>query len=821
MYEIDKIQYLQIGVQGENIARKIQIDMTSWVDELEADNVSGYSFSLVFRPYNDPNKYPMVTTYDAETRVLTWRVASEATQTPGVGYTEIRAQEATSGLVKKTRIIPTSVEESVSGNETTPPEVQAGWVTQVLNSAAAVLASSQGKQIRFTIDTDTGHLMFSYSDDEEVTEETEWTDVDLGPVNAYAMAVLDGYTGTAEQFAQYMADIANGAASASASATSAAASAADALEHTQSVIETWLGNNITPGSQYALDRTLALQNAAAPADLVGELKCELKNFPEAIPGFMDISGVEMTEGSYISNFNTGVISTNSLYMLSDYIELPKRLCTITVNRVIYGTDGTRYEKSNVVAIFDENKNIIPNGKIMVSDGDLSHVTVTDISAKYVRINFSRYMVAPFVRIDDYTENKTVGFVGSYTGTFTGYRQVINTFIPIKAGTPYFVRFNKPRSELINVYRSGATSNFKRVEPWMNEVVFTNGPNAGTLYVYNPNQTGAYDNIDVSVFEIDSIQKKADTVPRVYKISKESKNSDYTSVTQCFLDLKDDSNPKIIEIWEGDYDIYQEYVDANVPVYTGDNPSLEYFDYCVWVPENTHVIGKGIVRLKWMPDPTADSITPNQCKCVSPLNVAASCTIENIEVYCKNGRYCLHNDGLGKGRYIGATQKYINCRFYKYENDRDSESNLTYGFLPTTGFGIDRAMHHVYENCAFYNYANERAFYGHNRNTVYGSALENNQNSDITLVNCVIVSEGTPCVKLGNGASNTALQIRTMFNSWYISGLIRSTNESSSSQTIYHNSFDLQFLNCGNVSLKIDDQNNMFEPKAYNTNLTLT
>lgn len=171
IYEIDKINYLQIGVQGENIARKIEIDMTSWVNELEAENVSGYSFGLVFKPYNDPNKYPMVTTYDSETHILSWRVSSAATQTPGVGYTEVRAQESTSGLVKKTRIIPTSVEDSVSGNETEPPEPQEEWVTEVLNAgaaafdgAAAVMAVAHGAQIRFSID-DNGHLIFSYTDE--------------------------------------------------------------------------------------------------------------------------------------------------------------------------------------------------------------------------------------------------------------------------------------------------------------------------------------------------------------------------------------------------------------------------------------------------------------------------------------------------------------------------------------------------------------------------------------------------------------------------------------------------------------------------------
>ena len=286
-------------------------------------------------------------------------------------------------------------------------------------------------------------------------------------------------------------------------------------------------------------------------------------------------------------------------------------------------------------------------------------------------------------------------------------------------------------------------------------------------------------------------------------------------------LKDDHNPKTIEIWEGDYDIYEEYKelydDGLLDIYDGDNPAMDYFDYCVWVPKNTHIVGKGIVRLKWMPDPSTDDITAVQCRCISPLNVAATATIENVEVYCKNGRYCLHNDGLGKIEFTGATQLYKNVRFYKYANDVD-ENNVPYGFSQTTGFGIDRSMHHVYENCLFFNEAGGRAFYGHSRNSVGGILLTEARNSDITLVNCVCVTNGSICVKFGN-SSNSALHIRTMLNNCYFSGLITAIDESGTSS--YPNAFDMSLLNCGDVTMHIGYAQNQYLPKAYNTNLQLT
>jgi hypothetical protein len=408
----------------------------------------------------------------------------------------------------------------------------------------------------------------------------------------------------------------------------------------------------------------------------------------------------------------------------------------------------------------------------------------------------------------------LGVVGEYTASFPAEATIINTPIALQANTTYKIIFDTPRDFLINVYGQGDTSNLKHVYGFMNHVIFTNGSTRRTLNLYN--QAGGTGDIHITVCEVESDYERIKASPVKYTVGKTpDKTFDFSSVTECFLALKDDNRPKIIEIWEGDYNIYQEYVDSNVPVYTGSDPSMDYFDYCVWVPENTHVIGKGIVRLKWMPNPSTDDITPNQCKCVSPLNVAASCTIENIELHCKNGRYALHNDGLGKSQFRGSVQRYVNVRCYKYPNDTDA-SDVAYGFNHTTGFGIDRAMHHVYENCTFFNTGTGRAFYGHSRSSV----ITTEQSSpDITLANCVIESTGTTSVKFGNSSSDRNIHIRTMFNNCSINGTVLSGLEGSESSACA-NGFDVQFLNCGNVTMKINDEDNVYDPKAYNTNLTL-
>lgn len=133
--KIEDLQYLQIGVQGETGTLNVQVDMSSWVEELEG-RYPNLCFHLLFKPYGESTALPMSTTYDADTHILTWEITLGATFAVGQGYTEIRAlNHPTTGLLKKSRIIPTMVESSVSGVEGgTIPSPYEDWVNQVLET---------------------------------------------------------------------------------------------------------------------------------------------------------------------------------------------------------------------------------------------------------------------------------------------------------------------------------------------------------------------------------------------------------------------------------------------------------------------------------------------------------------------------------------------------------------------------------------------------------------------------------------------------------------------------------------------------------------
>lgn len=299
-------------------------------------------------------------------------------------------------------------------------------------------------------------------------------------------------------------------------------------------------------------------------------------------------------------------------------------------------------------------------------------------------------------------------------------------------------------------------------------------------------------------------------PKVYHVSK-SGNGDYTSFTQCLLDLKDDSTQKIIYVDGGDYDIYQEYQAAGVPVYTGSNPTLEYWDYNVWIPVNTHIIGRGIVRLIWMPDPvTYPELTTVQCQAVSPVNVAGSMILENVEIHCKNGRYCIHDDPLGKGRYSNAVKVYRNVRCYHYINDR--KNNVAYGFANTIGMGLDKQMHYLFDRCYFWNEGTGYAFYCHTRQKVDNVTLTEAESSELVLKNCVCKTGRAQAAKFGNSGSTTNLRIRVGLFSCWLSGGVDIIDESGTAGN--QNAYDLTMALCSAGSISVMDSNNRYPPKIF-------
>lgn len=130
--KVDDLYYLQIGVQGENMAEQVKMDVSDWMEKYPDGTIY-----ILFKRYNDQYPYPVATTY--EDGILTWTPSVADTSVAGIGYAEVRLMDSEHEIVKKSRILPTVVENSVSGTDGAEvPSPFEEWTNQVLAAAETV-----------------------------------------------------------------------------------------------------------------------------------------------------------------------------------------------------------------------------------------------------------------------------------------------------------------------------------------------------------------------------------------------------------------------------------------------------------------------------------------------------------------------------------------------------------------------------------------------------------------------------------------------------------------------------------------------------------
>lgn len=289
---------------------------------------------------------------------------------------------------------------------------------------------------------------------------------------------------------------------------------------------------------------------------------------------------------------------------------------------------------------------------------------------------------------------------------------------------------------------------------------------------------------------------------------------HTSFTNMLSLLKNVSKPKTIYVNGGTYDIFAEYSAMGL---TGQVPqdyqdTANYMPYNVLVPPNTHIIGLGNVTLSYMPTTSQTYVSESQM--ISPLNVAGTATIENISVVCKNGRYCIHDEGLGLPKYVGAVKKYKNVKCYKYTNDTG------YGFAGCIGFGIDARMVFEFDGCEFNHEApGSPSFYMHNRATYNsGAAQVGAANSARVIIKNSIIEGGAKtgvAFSLGNVTMQEAQDIKFNVENCYIRGWLRSADEGSNSTGNHGNAYEITLINCSNTQVLIRDANNPYPVRQLN------
>lgn len=139
VYSVDEIMNVDLGVQGENLARTIEFDVTPFLLKWPDARIS-----LLVKRKRDSQPYVAVT--NLKDNVLYWPVTAADTEFAGEGKIEIRA--ISGDVVAKSATGKFTVQTSMAGSATDTPEASQSWVDQVL-AAGDEAAESAASAKRF------------------------------------------------------------------------------------------------------------------------------------------------------------------------------------------------------------------------------------------------------------------------------------------------------------------------------------------------------------------------------------------------------------------------------------------------------------------------------------------------------------------------------------------------------------------------------------------------------------------------------------------------------------------------------------------------
>lgn len=596
-----------------------------------------------------------------------------------------------------------------------------------------------------------------------------------------------------------------------------------------SLVTDWLNANIEPTSP-PVDKTFTIEGAAADSEAVGFLQDILVRNTIGGYGLFDCNA---RHTGYILKL-TGRSTPSDNWYYSDFLKADMDsivfTCPTSDDNVVLSavcavafytsTDPDTYISAATVSVISGS-----------AGGYRWFSANVPANAEYFRVSVFRSAAADykFIKIN---RNGSIPWLieqnGYYSDSveFTSADTLYVSDIDVYAGNTYRiypVTLPDP-GEVINIFSngSGGSAKFARITS-NSKYVDLNVEVDGKLCVFNITSGG---NAFTGTFSYKVLSGAAlayDCTPKVYYVGKsnritdsfQEKVRDSASFTALLLKLKDDFREKIIYVEEGEYDIFSEYADLRsaglldpVPTSSSFDPSSSFEPYNVYIPYNTHIIGMGHVKLNYLP--AAADTYENESKAISPINVAGSMTLENVEIYAKNCRYAIHDDPLQNGMYSGAIKKYLNVKAVKYAND---DPDL--GYRHCFGCGVPKAETYVFENCYFENQnssGGSRNVYFHDRKTVDGSNMIPIMSSRIIMKNVISVAASTLAFFFGN--IGAAMDIEVDMNECWTEGVIVSGDEGNWMTGNNTNSFRFRLLKSVYDRLVIRDTNNTLTPEIY-------
>ena len=208
-----------------------------------------------------------------------------------------------------------------------------------------------------------------------------------------------------------------------------------------------------------------------------------------------------------------------------------------------------------------------------------------------------------------------------------------------------------------------------------------------------------------------------------------------------------SNPYVVYIYDGDYELYNDLDLANIQDQTLYKRGLE-------IPDYVSLIGIGNVTIKCTL-PASEKDHAERVQAISTINTYGENYFENITFLAKNCRYCVHDDGGGE--YKNRKIEFVNCTFKHLGNDIGEWAEIS---QECYGSGYTGGRKGVFKNCIF---ESEKGipFYCHTSSQWYMT-----DTFTLEVDNCVFISKCGISIRL-NGVYGADKKNRCSINNSFI------------------------------------------------------
>jgi hypothetical protein len=240
------------------------------------------------------------------------------------------------------------------------------------------------------------------------------------------------------------------------------------------------------------------------------------------------------------------------------------------------------------------------------------------------------------------------------------------------------------------------------------------------------------------------------------------SQNYTSFYQCMKEIAKNPYQKIVDVYAGEYDLYDE---IGGDTYAGEIAAgANWANVNVLIPPKTKIIGHGNVALKML----APNMPDNGSRTLAPINTRGGVEIENVTIVGSNVHYCVHVEGGNQSNYNGLPTVFRGVTIMRETASTGARNNGT-----MIGVGLNQGCDLIFDNCKLISKCNYQVIFMHTN----ASGLS----PTVAFINSVIDTEYANSVNLGItvGEQNT---VNVDVNNCYISGNVLKALTSGSTDT---------------------------------------